>query len=260
MKLFRAIAITRKIILEGGLVVVDGIGGDEAVSNSSGGSGVVVSANDVPLTVLKTNHYEYDHTGVTTQNHLPGRTRLGKGPKFPFKQPSLRRARQLNDAVLRLRLKLAITSYPSVGFEQILYRWKAYQIYQDRNYASLDMPYSSNYEGTLRGLINGYTDFVSPSECSACECQDCKFEQHVDVIMYYLRKKYKNKNFSINRYTTTDCFFKVYIDKAYVNYYEADVGKDLTTRDASAKTDEVADMEMSFINTIKGLSPRAGQP
>ncbi|KAM3221147.1 hypothetical protein P3L10_020415 [Capsicum annuum] len=78
--------------------------------------------------------------------------------------------------------------------------------------------------------------------------------------MYYLRKKYKKKNFSINRYTTTDFFFKVYTDKAYVNYYEDDVGKDLTTQDASAKIDEVIDMEMSLINTIKGMSSRAGQP
>ncbi|KAF3647980.1 hypothetical protein FXO38_18384 [Capsicum annuum] len=86
------------------------------------------------------------------------------------------------------------------------------------------------------------------------------FEQHVDVIMYYLQKKYKNKNFSINKYTTIDCFFKVYIDKAYVNYYEADVGKELATQGSFENTDEVADMEMSLINTIKGLSPRAGQP
>ncbi|PHU06081.1 hypothetical protein BC332_26903 [Capsicum chinense] len=74
--------------------------------------------------------------------------------------------------------------------------------------------------------------------------------------MYYLRKKYKNKNFSSKRYTTTDYFFKVYIDKAYVNYYDADAGKELATQDASAKTDEVADMEMTVINTIKGFSPR----
>ncbi|KAM3235994.1 hypothetical protein P3L10_016031 [Capsicum annuum] len=78
--------------------------------------------------------------------------------------------------------------------------------------------------------------------------------------MYHLWKKYKNKNFPINRYTIADCFFKVYIDKAYVNYYKADVGKDFATQDASAKTDEVADMEMSLINTIKGFSPRAGHP
>ncbi|PHT58884.1 hypothetical protein CQW23_01247 [Capsicum baccatum] len=57
-----------------------------------------------------------------------------------------------------------------------------------------------------------------------------------------------------------DCFFKVYIDKAYVNYYNADIAKDLATQDASARTDEVADIEMSLINTIKGLSTCAGQP
>ncbi|XP_047251385.1 uncharacterized protein LOC107879154 [Capsicum annuum] len=84
--------------------------------------------------------------------------------------------------------------------------------------------------------------------------------KYLDVIMYYLRKKYKNKNFPSKRYTTKDCFFKVYIDKAYMNYYDAGAGKELATQDASAKTDEVADMEMTLINTIKGSSPHIGQP
>ncbi|PHU12592.1 hypothetical protein BC332_19522 [Capsicum chinense] len=57
MELFGATTITRKIILEGGLVVVDGTVG--------GGSGAAVGANDAPLTVIKANHYEYDHTGYT---------------------------------------------------------------------------------------------------------------------------------------------------------------------------------------------------
>ncbi|KAF3645111.1 hypothetical protein FXO38_19823 [Capsicum annuum] len=83
--------------------------------------------------------------------------------------------------------------------------------------------------------------------------------KHLDV-MYYLRKKYKNTNFSISRYTTTDYFFKVYINKAYANYYNSDVAKDLATQDTSARTDEVADMEKSLINTIKGLSTCADQP
>ncbi|PHT76956.1 putative glutathione S-transferase [Capsicum annuum] len=82
-------------------------------------------------------------------------------------------------------------------------------------------------------------------------------KKHLDVIMYYLRKKYKNKNFPSKRYTTIDYFFKVYIDKAYVNYYDDDAGNELATQDASAKTDEVADMETTLINTIKGFSPRA---
>ncbi|KAM3380729.1 hypothetical protein P3S68_006302 [Capsicum galapagoense] len=93
---------------------------------------------------------------------------------------------------------------------------------------------------------------------------EMNFPRHLDVIMYYLRKKYKNKNFPSKRSTITDCFFKVYIDKTYVNYYDADAdadaGNELATQDASAKTDEVADMEMTLINTIKGFSPRAGHP
>ncbi|PHU28176.1 hypothetical protein BC332_00269 [Capsicum chinense] len=57
MKLFEATTIIRKIILGGGLVVVDGAVG--------GGSGAAVGANDAPLIVFKANHYEYDHTGYT---------------------------------------------------------------------------------------------------------------------------------------------------------------------------------------------------
>ncbi|PHU02570.1 hypothetical protein BC332_27821 [Capsicum chinense] len=46
IKLFGATTIIRKIILEGGLVVVDGLSSDGAVG---GGSGAVVGANDAPL-------------------------------------------------------------------------------------------------------------------------------------------------------------------------------------------------------------------
>ncbi|PHT98780.1 hypothetical protein BC332_32300 [Capsicum chinense] len=60
MKLFVATAITRKIILEGGLIAID-----DGSQNSSG-SGVAVGANDAPLTVFEeTSHYDYDHTGCT---------------------------------------------------------------------------------------------------------------------------------------------------------------------------------------------------
>ncbi|PHU06088.1 hypothetical protein BC332_26910 [Capsicum chinense] len=62
IELFEVITITRKIILEGGLVVDDDLSGDGAVG---GGSGAAVGANDAPLTVFKINHYEYDHTGYT---------------------------------------------------------------------------------------------------------------------------------------------------------------------------------------------------
>ncbi|PHT51646.1 hypothetical protein CQW23_06108 [Capsicum baccatum] len=55
-KLFGAKTITRKIILEGWLVV-----DDDGSSN-----GVAVRANDTPLIVFETtNRYDYDHTGYT---------------------------------------------------------------------------------------------------------------------------------------------------------------------------------------------------
>ncbi|KAF3672097.1 hypothetical protein FXO37_07686 [Capsicum annuum] len=58
MELFGATTITRKIILEGGLVVVD--------DGSGSGSGAAVGDNNAPLTVFEiTNHYDYYHTSYT---------------------------------------------------------------------------------------------------------------------------------------------------------------------------------------------------
>ncbi|PHT48278.1 hypothetical protein CQW23_12486 [Capsicum baccatum] len=60
IELFGATAITKKIILKGGLVAIDD------GSRSGSGSGVAVGANDAPLIVFKTtSHYDYDHTGCT---------------------------------------------------------------------------------------------------------------------------------------------------------------------------------------------------
>ncbi|PHU09422.1 hypothetical protein BC332_21282 [Capsicum chinense] len=54
--LFGATTITRKTILENGLVIVDDVSG----------SGAAFGANDAPLIVFKTtNYYDYDHTGYT---------------------------------------------------------------------------------------------------------------------------------------------------------------------------------------------------
>ncbi|KAM3361280.1 hypothetical protein P3S68_016134 [Capsicum galapagoense] len=60
IKLFRATTITRKIILQGGLVAVDD------GSRSGSGSGAVVGANNAPLIIFETtSNYDYDHTGYT---------------------------------------------------------------------------------------------------------------------------------------------------------------------------------------------------
>ncbi|PHT89376.1 hypothetical protein T459_04489 [Capsicum annuum] len=45
-----------------------------------------------------------------------------------------------------------------------------------------------------------------------------------------------------------------------MNYYHADDGKELPTQAAFARTDEVAQIEKSLINTIKGLSTLVDQP
>ncbi|PHT55209.1 hypothetical protein CQW23_03695 [Capsicum baccatum] len=60
MELFGATTITRKIILEGGLIAVN----DGSGSGSGSGSGAAVGANDAPLTIFETT-YDYDHTGCT---------------------------------------------------------------------------------------------------------------------------------------------------------------------------------------------------
>ncbi|KAF3670333.1 hypothetical protein FXO38_07148 [Capsicum annuum] len=62
MELSEATTITRKIILVGRLVVIDGLSGDGDVG---GGSGAAIGPNDAPLISFKTNHYEYDHTDYT---------------------------------------------------------------------------------------------------------------------------------------------------------------------------------------------------
>ncbi|KAF3650856.1 hypothetical protein FXO38_16932 [Capsicum annuum] len=60
MELFGATTITRKTILEGGLVAIDD------GSRSGSGSGASVGDNDAPLTIFETTrHYDYDHIGCT---------------------------------------------------------------------------------------------------------------------------------------------------------------------------------------------------
>ncbi|PHU17622.1 hypothetical protein BC332_13317 [Capsicum chinense] len=60
MEFFGEKTITRKIILEGQLVVIDD------GSHSHSGSDADVGANDAPLTIFETtSHYDYDHTGCT---------------------------------------------------------------------------------------------------------------------------------------------------------------------------------------------------
>ncbi|KAH0679353.1 hypothetical protein KY284_020438 [Solanum tuberosum] len=64
----------------------------------------------------------------------------------------------------------------------------------------------------------------------------CWTDEYVDVILYYLRKKSKQQSHSKYRYTTTNCFFKIYIDNAVPEY------------------------ENKIVGTIKGFGIPAGLP
>ncbi|KAH0642383.1 hypothetical protein KY290_033978 [Solanum tuberosum] len=64
----------------------------------------------------------------------------------------------------------------------------------------------------------------------------CWTDEYVDVILYYLRKKSKQQSHSKYRYTTTNCFFKTYIDNA----------------------NDVPEYENKIVGTIKGFDTSIG--
>ena len=72
--------------------------------------------------------------------------------------------------------------------------------------------------------------------------------QHIDVIMYYLRKKSKYNINSRYRYTTVDCIFKSKISEIYVAY--AQVGSNFC----------VANVESAIRDYIKGYRLMAAIP
>ncbi|KAF3640145.1 hypothetical protein FXO38_22277 [Capsicum annuum] len=77
-------------------------------------------------------------------------------------------------------------------------------------------------------------------------------EQHIDVIFYHLRKKSKLRNDQDYRFTTTNYFFKNYIDKTYSRYYEDDTDTVLITQQDYVESVCVALIEETITYIIKG--------
>ncbi|KAG5591100.1 hypothetical protein H5410_041614 [Solanum commersonii] len=76
------------------------------------------------------------------------------------------------------------------------------------------------------GLYKNYAKKKDKDGHYLVNCSRLGFEQldfHMNVIFYYLRKKSKQQSNSKYRYTTTDCFFKIYIEKANVVHYEKNI-------------------------------------
>ncbi|PHT30369.1 hypothetical protein CQW23_30033 [Capsicum baccatum] len=91
--------------------------------------------------------------------------------------------------------------------------------------------------------------------------QDAKTPaKHIDVIFYHLRKKPKLRNDQDYRFTTTNLFFKNYIDKTYSRYYEDDTDRVLTTQQDYGESVHVALIDEAITHIIKGYCMSSGLP
>ncbi|KAH0672162.1 hypothetical protein KY284_023249 [Solanum tuberosum] len=79
-------------------------------------------------------------------------------------------------------------------------------------------------------------------------------DQHIDVVLYYLRKKSKLCSLNEYRFTTVNCLFKTFINDAYNGYYCSASNHNLTTQEHMARGVVVSAIERSIKNIIKGFS------
>ncbi|KAF3649636.1 hypothetical protein FXO37_18889 [Capsicum annuum] len=84
--------------------------------------------------------------------------------------------------------------------------------------------------------------------------------KHIDVIFYHLRKKSKLRSDQDYRFTTTNYFFKNYIDKTYSIYYEDDTDTVLTTQQDYVEYVHVVLIEEAITHIIKGYCMPSGLP
>ncbi|PHU28987.1 hypothetical protein BC332_01080 [Capsicum chinense] len=83
---------------------------------------------------------------------------------------------------------------------------------------------------------------------------------HIDMIFYHLRKKSKLRTDQEYRFTTTNFFFKNYVEKTYHRYYPNDSDTVLSTQQDYAEFVGVTDKENAVNNIIKGFSIPVGLP
>ncbi|KAH0696337.1 hypothetical protein KY289_013819 [Solanum tuberosum] len=84
--------------------------------------------------------------------------------------------------------------------------------------------------------------------------------QHIDVVLYYLRKKSKLRSPNQYRFTTINCLFKTYINVAHIRYYCNPPDENLSTQDHIARGVVEFAFERSIKNIIKGFSIPVGLP
>ncbi|PHT64935.1 hypothetical protein T459_29360 [Capsicum annuum] len=82
----------------------------------------------------------------------------------------------------------------------------------------------------------------------------CWNDEHIDVIFYHLRKKSKLWTDQEYRFTTTNYFFKNYVEKTYRSYYPNDSDTILSTQKDYAESVVMANNENAVNNIIKEFS------
>ncbi|KAF3673145.1 hypothetical protein FXO38_05776 [Capsicum annuum] len=235
MELFGATTITKKIILEGGLIAV-GNG-----SGSGSGSDATVGANDAPLIIFETtSHYDYDHTGYT--NFSPDFSTCSKYSACKCQDCKVKHDGVINTInALTASIKKMASNMGVFPSKRISYPYTPLEIKaakrrrKDTSKASsnieiskITMPLSLSYADVqcVRAIrekhepkkVDVTVEATAKEHNVTVDNPSTAFkeeEKHIDVIFYYLQKKDKLQIQEQYRYTTGNYLYKVYINNAY---------------------------------------------
>ncbi|KAF3654973.1 hypothetical protein FXO38_02216 [Capsicum annuum] len=195
-ELFGATTITRKIILKGGLIVVDDGNGSDSCA---------------PLAVFETiNHYDYDHTGYINFA-TSSKCSTCKCQDCKAKHDGvINDINALTTSIKEITSKMSIIpskriSYPYTPLEIKVAKRRKKEISKaslsiEKSKIATPLSLSCTFDQCTRDIGEQY---------------GLKKMNHIDVISYYLRKKAKLQIQEQYRYTTGNCLYKVYINKAY---------------------------------------------
>ncbi|PHU28048.1 hypothetical protein BC332_00141 [Capsicum chinense] len=121
-------------------------------------------------------------------------------------------------------------------------------------------PYTTKYASGSKTIEDQIEEQKQQFAFDGFLISDTMPSSHIDVIFYHLRKKSKLRSDQDYRFTTTNYFFKNYIDKTYSIYYEDDTDSVLTTQQDYVESVHVALIEEAITHIIKGYCMPSGLP
>ncbi|PHT85804.1 hypothetical protein T459_07910 [Capsicum annuum] len=228
----------KKIILDGGLVVVDD------GSRSDSGSGAAVGVNETPLTIFETtSHYDYNHTGCTDFSPdfaISSKYSICKCQDCKAKYDGV--INVIN--ALTASIKEMTSKRGVILSKRISYPYTPLEIKVAKRRRKDTSKASSGIEKSKIAMPLSLS--CTDAQCARATRVQHDPKKHIDVIFYYLRKKAKLQTQEQYRYTTDNCLYKVYINNAYDRYCQ--------------QQSKVFQNEECLINIIKGFSILAGLP